>query len=173
MTILIEDFIPVIKFHGLNTDKAVVLGSTLAVTGAITASAGAVVTGAISATTTIKSSGATSGIGYATGAGGAVTQITNRSTGVTLNTICGTITGDATSLAAGAEAVFTVTNSAVALRDTIVLSVVSGPTANTSVFSVSAVAAGSFGIKIHNLHASTADTGAPIINFAVIKAVNA
>lgn len=31
MTILIEDFIPVIRYHGLNTDKAVVLGSTLSV----------------------------------------------------------------------------------------------------------------------------------------------
>ena len=113
------------------------------------------------------------GIGYATGAGGAVTQITNRSTGVTLNKLCGTITGDATSLAGLAEAEFVVTNSTVALRDTIILSLVSGPTANTSQVSVSVVAAGSFTIKIRNMHATTADTGAPIINFAVIKAVNA
>jgi hypothetical protein len=38
---------------------------------------------------------------------------------------------------------------------------------------VSAVAAGSFDIRLTNLHASTADTGASIINFAVIKAVSA
>lgn len=121
----------------------------------------------------VKSSSPSAGVGYATGAGAAITQATNRSTGVTINAVCGAITGDATSLAAGAEAVFTVTNSSVALRDVVVLSVVSGPTANTSVFSVSRTAAGAFDIKIHNLHASTADTGAPIINFAVIKAVNA
>lgn len=113
------------------------------------------------------------GIGYATGAGGAVTQITNRSTGVTINKLTGTITGDATSLAGLAEAEFVVTNSTVALRDTVVLSLVSGPTANTSQVSVSAVAAGSFTIKIRNMHATAADTGAPIINFAVFKAVNA
>lgn len=113
------------------------------------------------------------GVGYATGAGGAVSQLTNRSTGVTINTLCGTITGDATSLAGLAEATFVVTNSAVALRDTIILSLVSGPTANTSQVSVSAVAAGSFTIKIRNMHATTADTGAPIINFAVLKAANA
>lgn len=33
---LIENYVPVVKFSGLNTDKAVVLGSTLAVTGAVT-----------------------------------------------------------------------------------------------------------------------------------------
>ena len=38
----LEDFIPVVKFDGLNTDKAVAFGSTLAVTGAITATGGVV-----------------------------------------------------------------------------------------------------------------------------------
>jgi hypothetical protein len=37
---------------------------------------------------------------------------------------------------------------------------------------VTAVAAGSFQITLKNGHASTADTGAAIINFAVIKAVS-
>lgn len=32
----LESFVPVVRFHGLNTDKAAVLGSTLAVTGAST-----------------------------------------------------------------------------------------------------------------------------------------
>jgi len=36
MTPTIESYIPVVKFHGLNTNKAVVLGSTLAVTGVST-----------------------------------------------------------------------------------------------------------------------------------------
>lgn len=141
--------------------------SSLVVTGATS------LTGAVTTAAGITSSSASAGVGYATGAGAAVTQITSRSTGVTINAVCGVITGDATSLAAGAEAIFTVTNSAVAIGDVVVLSVRSGPTANTSVFSVSAVAAGSFAIKASNLHAATADTGAPIINFAVIKAVGA
>ena len=141
--------------------------SSLTVTGATT------LTGAVATAGGATSSSASAGIGYATGAGAAVTQITNRSTGVTINAVCGAITGDNTSLAAGAEAIFTVTNSAVAVGDVVAISVRSGPTANTSVFSVSRVAAGAFDIKIHNLNGSTADTGAPIINFAVIKAVGA
>lgn len=54
MSILIEDYIPVVKWEGLNTAKAVSLGSTLAVTGAITATGG--VAGAVAATT-ISASG--------------------------------------------------------------------------------------------------------------------
>jgi len=49
MSVLLEEHLPVVKFNGLNTDKAVALGSTLAVTGAITATGGVVgaVTGAV------------------------------------------------------------------------------------------------------------------------------
>lgn len=113
------------------------------------------------------------GIGYATGAGGAVTQLTNRSTGVTLSKLCGAITTDATSLAAGAEASFVVTNTTVAVGDVVVVAARSGQTADTSIPVVTAVAAGSFTITLTNIHASTADTGAMIINFVVIKAVGA
>jgi hypothetical protein len=115
----------------------------------------------------------TAGFGYGTGAGGTVTQITSRSTGVTIDKISGAITTDATSLAAGAEATFTVTNSTVAIGDVVVVCARSGQTAGTSVPIVTAVAAGSFNITLTNLHASTADTGAMIINFVVIKAVSA
>lgn len=120
----------------------------------------------------IISNSSTGGIGYKTGAGGAVTQATSRSTGVTLNTVTGTITTNNTSLAALTRAQFTVTDSAVALRDTVVLSVVSGPTADTSIYVVTGVAAGSFNITAANQNATTADTGAAIINFAVIKGSN-
>jgi len=39
MSIYLEDYIPVVKWEGLNTEKAVSLGSTLAVTGAVSATA--------------------------------------------------------------------------------------------------------------------------------------
>lgn len=114
------------------------------------------------------------GIGYGTGKGGSVTQITNRATGVTLNTICGTITTDPTSLAAEASAVFVVTNSKVAIGDVIVLNMRSGSVALNTQLEVSAVAAGSFSISVinNNVAAGIAETGAIIINFAVIKATN-
>ena len=106
-------------------------------------------------------------------AGSSVTQITSRATAVTVNGLSGKITTDDTSLAAAAEAVFTVNNSSVAIGDVVVISARSGQTAGTSIPVVTAVAAGSFDITLSNIHASTADTGAMIINFAVIKAVSA
>lgn len=113
------------------------------------------------------------GLGYNAGAGATITQQTNRTTGVTINTICGTIVTNATSLAAAAEAEFTVTNSKVAITDVVILAAQGGQTAGTSFAYVSAVASGSFKITLSNLHAATADTGAMTINFAVIKAVAA
>lgn len=123
----------------------------------------------------ITSSSPTAGIGYATGAGGSVTQATNRSTGVTVSKTSGSITTDTTSLAAEAAATFTVTNTSVAVGDVVVVAQRSGSNGgNTDVF-VSTVAAGSFAITVanNNAAAGTAETGAIIINFAVIKAVTA
>jgi hypothetical protein len=114
-------------------------------------------------------------LGYGTGAGSSVTQTTSRATGVTINALSGTITTDSTSLAAEASAKFTVTNSKVEIGDVVVCSIRSGSVAlNTDVI-VSGVAAGSFVITVvnGNVAAGTAETGAIIINFAVIKAVSA
>ncbi len=97
-----------------------------------------------------------------------VTQITNRSTGVTINAVVGQITTDATSLAAAAEAKFVVTNNKVTAKSVIVINAASGQTADTSIPIVTAVAAGSFTIQLTNLNASTADTGAMVINFIVL-----
>jgi len=115
------------------------------------------------------------GLGYGTGAGGAVTQATDRTTGVTLSKLTGTITTHNASLAAEAADEFTVTNTTVAVGDVVVVSQRSGSNGgNTNVF-VSTVAAGSFKIKVanNNAAAGTAETGPILINFAVIKAVSA
>lgn len=117
----------------------------------------------------VKVYGKSAGLGYTRGAGGAVTQITSRATGVTLNSLCGQITTDSTSLAAGAEAAFVVTNSRVKATDVVVACAASGQTSTTSVVHVTAVADGSFTLQLTNLAGATADTGAMVINFAVIK----
>lgn len=110
-------------------------------------------------------------IGYGVTTGGSVTQATNRTTGVTLNTITGQITTATSSLAAEAAAVFTVTDSQVALNDVVVIAEQSGSNSGNTDIEVTAVAAGSFNIQVanNNAAAGTAETGAIIINFAVIK----
>lgn len=112
---------------------------------------------------------ATQGVGYGTGAGGVVTQLTSRTTGVTLNKATGAITlfnaaGSATA------ASFTVTNSAVAATDCVVVSVKSSTTNKYNAF-VSAVGAGSFEITFNTTGGTTVDS--PVFNFAVVKAVAA
>ena len=115
----------------------------------------------------------TGGIGYTDGAGASVTQATNRTTAVTINALCGSITTNNASLAAEASAIFTVNNNAVAVGDVVVVSQRSGAVALLTDVLVSTVANGSFVLKVINGEAAagTAETGAIIINFAVIKAV--
>lgn len=117
---------------------------------------------------------AVGGIGYATGAGASITQLTNRTTGVTINALCGTITTNNASLAAEAAASFVVTNSAVAIGDVVVISQRSGAVGVMTDVVVIAVAAGSFTLAVmnNNVAAGTAETGAIVINFAVLKAVS-
>lgn len=113
--------------------------------------------------------------GYATGAGGAVTQATNRTTGVTLNKLSGQITTNNASLGAELSAKFTVTNSTVAIGDVVIVSQQSGAVGVMTTVEVVATAAGSFDLSVMNGNAAAgvAETGAIIVNFAVIKAVAA
>lgn len=111
--------------------------------------------------------------GYNTGAGGTVTQLTSITTGVTLNTVSGAITTVSSTLAAGAEATFQVTNSQLASTDVVVVNIGATSSAGTPMAFVSAVADGSFDITISNLHASAALNNTLTINFAVVKAVQA
>lgn len=124
--------------------------------------------GAITANGAIRSGHATNPSGYTTGAGGTVTQITSKATGVTLNKVAGQITMNNAALAGGAVVSFTVTNSAVVAVDAITVSVASGGTANAYRASVTAVAAGSFNITVENLTGGSLSE-APVVNFLVWK----
>lgn len=113
------------------------------------------------------------------GLGGVVTQATNRSTAVSFDTstnrgkICGTITTNATSLAAEAAATFTVTNKAVGATDVVVVCQQSGSNGGNTDVTVTTVAEGSFKITVSNNNAAagTAETGAILINFMILKSV--
>jgi hypothetical protein len=110
----------------------------------------------------------TSAFGYTTGAGGTVTQLTSKSTGVTLNTLSGRITTHNAALAAAAEVTFVVTNNQVASTDVPVVAIASGGTAGSYAAVVSAVGSGSFSISLSNLSGGSLSQ-AVVINFAVIK----
>ena len=110
--------------------------------------------------------GAGKALGYTSG--GAVTQATDKSTGVTLNQAAGQITTSNASLAGGAEVSFTVTNDKVAATDVVAISLQSGASTGTYIVSISAVAAGSFDVTLSNVGSTAGE--ALVLNYAVIKA---
>jgi len=110
--------------------------------------------------------------GYNTGSSTAVptavTQATNKSTGVTVNAPCGTITMNNAALTAGSEVAFIVTNSMVSAYDVPVVAIKSGATtAGTYLLSIAAVAAGSFTIVVSNASAGSLSE-AIVISFALV-----
>lgn len=100
----------------------------------------------------------------------AVTQITSITTGVTCSALSGVITTVSQTVAAGAEADIVVTNTQVAATDVVVACIKTHTSAGTFAVSVATVAAGSFTLRLTNLHASAAGDNVLVINFFVIKA---
>jgi hypothetical protein len=105
-------------------------------------------------------------IGYGTPAQGAVTQLTSKSTGVTLNASAGQITLNAASLAATTNVTFTLTNNLLSAKDILLLNVTNGTSASYNAF-VSSMAAGSATITLRNISASPL-AEAVVLNFAII-----
>ena len=109
--------------------------------------------------------------GYITGDGGTVTQSTSKSTAVTLNKKCGTVTLNNAALAADAIVTFTLTNSTIAATDVVVLNHASAGTAGKYALNAQA-AAGSASINVTNISAGSLSE-AIVVRFAVVKAVTA
>ena len=109
-------------------------------------------------------------IGYSALAQTAVTQLTSKSTGVTVNTSAGQITMNAASLAATTNVTFTLTNSLLSAKDVIIVNVASAnATAGAYNCWVSSMLAGSATITLRNITAG-ALLEAVVINFAIIHA---
>lgn len=99
---------------------------------------------------------------------GSVTQATNKSTGVTIDTMAGVITMNNASLASATSVGFTVTCASVDADDTVNLSLASGGTAASYLYSVDAVANGSFKIHVRNMSGGALGE-ALVFNYSIIK----
>ena len=102
----------------------------------------------------------------------AVTQLTSRATGVLVATKAGSITTNNTALAAETSASFVVTCPGIAVGDVPVISQRSGAVGLMTSVEVSGVGVNNFTITVSNNNAAAgaAETGAIIINYAVIQA---
>jgi hypothetical protein len=107
-------------------------------------------------------------LGYTTAAQGAVTQLTSKSTAVTLNKSAGQITMNNASLATATNATFTLNNSLISANDIIILTISGGQTTPGSynVFA-NALGAGTVSITLRNISGGTLSE-AIVINFAII-----
>jgi hypothetical protein len=110
-------------------------------------------------------------IGYSAGAQGAVTQLTSKSTGVTLNKSAGRITMSGVELAANTAVSFTLTNSTISTNDAIIVNVSGGGTAGAYTTYISSMTSGSAVVTLRNLTAS-ALSEAVIINYAIIHSAS-
>ena len=106
-------------------------------------------------------------LGYTEEASGTVTQLTDKSTGVTLNKSAGQITLNGAALANITNVSFVLTNNTISAKDVIVLSVASGATAGAYNCWISGKTIGSCTITIRNLSGGSLSE-AFVLNFAVI-----
>ncbi len=107
-------------------------------------------------------------LGYTAEAQGTVTQLTDKSTAVTLNKSAGRITMNNASLTTATNATFTLNNSLISANDTVVLTI-SGGQATAGSYNVFAnsLSAGSVSITLRNISGGTLSE-AVVINFALI-----
>jgi len=118
---------------------------------------------------------ATAPFGYGgSGTGGTVTQATSRTTGVTLNKLSGQITLlAATAISGHASNEFTLTNSLIDATDVVHVCFASGLTVASYGVTVTGVNTGSCKITVSNFNNSATPSDTPVLNFVVIKGVNA
>ena len=132
-TLLVDETLKFLKAPSQNT----AVGSTVSMTEVFRTTSGGDL---------LLTSG-TGALGYGAGAGGTVTQLTSKSTAVTLNKPCGVIFTSSSALAAGASAMFTFNNNSIRQYDNLITS------GNDAIYSVEASASGNgyCSIRITNL----------------------
>lgn len=119
----------------------------------------------ISGSDVIETSGT---LGYTAAAQGTVTQLTDKSTAVTLNKSAGRITMNGAALATATNATFTLNNSLISANDTVILTI-SGGQATPGSYNVFAnsLSAGTVSITLRNISGGSLSE-AIVINFALI-----
>lgn len=158
-------------------NKALVLGAskeiaTITSATITTLTATTVNTATLAASGAVSSSSATAGVGYATGAGGAVTQATDKSTAVVLNKATGAITMNNAALGAATIVTFVLTNSALAATDQIVVTHESGGTTGSYTVNGRVTGAGAGAVDVRNNTAGSLSE-ALVLRFSIVKSVNA
>lgn len=108
-------------------------------------------------------------LGYGVGVGGTVVQATSKSTGVTLNRLCGQITMHNAALIAGATARFAMNNAFVGETDEVSVWLVNPINPSAYDVAVDGIGSGVCVIRLRNTTNSTSYSDSVVIGFAVRK----
>ena len=109
-------------------------------------------------------------MGYTASAQGTVTQLTSKSTAVTLNKSAGQITMNNAALASVTNVAFTLNNSLIGANDVLIVNVAGGnATAGTYNVFTSTLTSGSATIVLRNISGGSLSE-AVVLNFAIIHA---
>lgn len=106
-------------------------------------------------------------LGYSAAAQGAVTQLTDKSTAVTLNKSAGRITMNNASLATVTTVSFTLNNNLISANDTLVVCISSGATTGAYAVYVSNLTTGAATISLRNFTAGPL-AEAVVVNYSII-----
>jgi hypothetical protein len=158
-----------LRTTGIVSAAGNITGGNITTAGRLSTS-GTVINANVTTAGTIRSSGSAAGVGYAAGAGGTVTQLTSKATGVTLNTVSGEITTDDSTLNGDTSVTFVLTNSAIANTDVMIINHVSGGTIGKYTFNA-ACNNGNAAITIRNVTSGggSNEGAALVLRYAVIK----
>ncbi len=107
-------------------------------------------------------------LGYTAAAQGAVTQLTSKSTAVTLNASAGRITLNNAALTGATNVSFTLNNSLISANDALIVTISGGATVESYNCWVNSLGVGTASITLRNITAATSLSEAVIINFALI-----
>lgn len=109
-------------------------------------------------------------LGYTTAGQGTVTQLTSKSTAVTLDKPAGQITMNNAALAGNTAVSFTFNNSFISTNDILLLAIAGNATTGAYTAYVTNLATGAAGIALRNLSAGSLSE-AVVLNFALIHCV--
>jgi len=164
-----------LPLHYYDFYRQITAGTTtgaLVIRGSQTAFAGIYHNGYILADGSIKSTDPVEAVGYATGAGATVTQITSKSTAVTINAVSGQITMHNATLNAGATVFFVVNNTSTRAYDTPIIGHASGGTPDSYEITWNTVSnLTSFRVGVKNITGGNLSE-AIVLNFNLFRGVN-
>lgn len=152
--------------------SAAVVNATTGTIGTLNSTNAQITGGSVSNVSMTNVSGRFVELGYATGVGATVTQTGEKTSAVSINALCGTITMNNATLNRVTGVGFTMNNTRVGSTDAIIANIAGGATTAAYSLAVTKIATNSAQFSLYNLLSGVDLSEAVQIRFMILKAVN-